>query len=199
MKNLLLILFFVNTPYLLMSSVKIDGAMGIKFGSNREQVKQEMAKKPDYILDEKNCDINNLFYKNGRFAGRDVEYLLLTFVDNKFQGAAIFFRAHLESEVIDDYNSIRDDLNQKYYVTEVIKEEYKYPYEAGDGFTETAIKQGKAKFLSVWKFESSINSEYNSSIILSISEDLKIILIYQEGTLGNIASEREKNKIMSDY
>ena len=105
----------------------------------------------------------------------------------------------MESQTIEKYEKIREELNQKYYITDKIIEEYKYPYEAGDGHTETAIEMGKAEFMTIWQFKCLTNNEFNNSIILSITNKLKVILIYSEGSLYQIYSDRENNKVMSDY
>jgi hypothetical protein len=179
-----------------MSEQKLEGFLGIKFGASTESVKDFMLAKPNCNLDLENSDNNQLFFEGAKFAGRDPLFILFKFVDNKFHTACVLIKPKLESQTIDLYNEIKDEINEKYYKTSEDYETYKYPYEKNDGHTETAIELGKASFSSYWKFNASSKDNY---IALSITEGLHIKISYQDGMLVQIAVERENAKNNDDY
>lgn len=200
MKNLILVvLLLLNFPSILKSADNIDGVMGIKFGLTVEQVKQQMSQKSDFQIELDETNLENLIYTNGKFAGRDVNFISFDFVDNQLYKVTIVLKVDFKSQIIDIYESVRDDLNQKYFITDRIIEEYKYPYEAGDGFVESAIELGKAKFATAWLFKNTLDSNFSNSILLSISTSFDVFLIYSEGRLKEIVTNRENKKNMSDY
>ena len=56
------------------------------------------------------------------------------------------------------------------------REEFEWPYEAGDGYEEIAIKMGKATFLSLWRQSVSDGSE---GVGLEITPRLVVRLFYE--------------------
>ncbi len=179
-----------------MNEQQLEGFLGIKFGTSSEDVKDFMFTKPNCTIDLENSDNNQLFFEGAKFAGREPLFILFKFVDNKFHTACVLIKPKLESQTIDLYNEIKNEVNEKYYKTEEDYETYKYPYEKNDGHTETAIELGKATFSAFWKFNSSSDENY---IALSITEGLHIKINYQDGSLVQIAVDREKAKNIDDY
>jgi hypothetical protein len=199
MKKMCLFLLFVLVSSANLFAGTLDGVLGLKFGSSREDVRQVMLKRADFPLDKANSTNDDVLYGAGKFAGRDVEVLYLQFVNNKLYSIAFFIPVDLESRLIDTYNEIQSELNEKYYESEEIIENYKEPYEKGDGYAETAIKIGKATFLTRWKFDSSSNNEYYNMITVGITTTMQILLIYKDGALDKVASEKNKAKKLDDY
>lgn len=179
----------------------LEAFLGIKFGSSLESVKEVMLAKPNCILDSENSDCNQLFFEGVKFAGREVLFISFKFIDDKFHTAYVLIRPKLESQTIDLYTEIKDEINTKYFITVEDYESYKTPYEKDDGYTETAIELGKASFSAYWKFKklTSVYDDLDNYITLGITEGLNIQICYQDGELINLAVEREKAKNSDDY
>jgi len=179
-------------PIKLESGSDIDGFWGMRFGSNQESVRKIMQSKAGYeIMYPATAD--RIIYTGGSFGGRDVALLSLDFVDGLFYQALIVFQSDLESRVIPTYRKIKAELTEKYNTPKVDTERYSYPYEKGDGHTETAIRLGKATFGALWVFSS------GNTIGLTIGSKMGIALTYFDGALNSIAEQRQKAKDMSDY
>lgn len=178
----------------------IEGFMGIKFGTSIDVVKKTMLSKPGCTLDNKYSDTNHLVFDGIKFAGRETLFIRFEFVDKKFHTATAFFKPNLSSKTIDLYNEIKSEINEKYYITEEDFEIYRSPYEKGDGYTESAIRLGKASFSAFWKYKNTNTTEdVNNYIALEINENLNIELSYQDGVLVKISSQRKKAKNNTDY
>lgn len=199
MKKISLFFLFAILSIVNIDAVNIDGVFGMKFGMPQEEVRQIMLKRSDFPIDKKGITKESLLYGSGKFAGRDIEALYLKFVDNKLSTVAFFFTVDLESKVVDTFREIKSELTEKYGETDMDIEDYTTPYEQGDGYTESAIKLGKASFLTRWTFDSSTNSEIKNYISLSITTSLSVMLLYQDGKLGELESQRDKEKALNDY
>jgi len=177
-----------------------DAFLGLKFGASVEHVKETILAKPGCVLDIENSDNENIIFNGLKFAGRETLLIMFRFIDNKFHTAHVFIKPKLESHIIDLYNEIKDEINDKYYITEEDYETYKFPYEKNDNYTETAISLGKASFSSFWKFKNRDTSEniYNY-ITLDITENLDIRVCYQDGILAELYMTKQKEKNQADY
>jgi hypothetical protein len=183
-----------------MNESTLDAFLGLKFGASIEHVKEIMIAKPDCVLDFENSDNENIIFNGLKFAGRETLLIMFKFINNKFHTAYVFIKPKLESYVIDLYTGIKNEINDKYYITEEDYETYKFPYEKNDGYAETAISLGKASFTSFWKFKNRDTSEniYNY-ITLDITENLDIRVCYQDGFLAELYINKQKEKNQADY
>jgi len=180
------------------TSQTLEGFMGIKFGASSETVKHTMSARPECRLNKQYSTEESLAFEGAMFAGRQTAIILFSFVNNKFYTASVFIIPSLESEAIELFNTIKEELDEKYFSTREYFETYKYPYEKGDGYTESAIKQGKASFIAFWAFQDADSSNKNF-ISLEIGKSLSIIITYQDGNLIKEASMLAKEKNYKDY
>lgn len=199
MKKLFLFIAIVFISTFYTNAGTLDGVFGMKFGMSQEEVKQIMLKRSDFPLNKIGNSKEAITYGAGKFAGRDIKILYLKFVDNKLSTIGFIYSIDLESEVVDTYQQIKRELVQKYGESELDIEDYSTPYEQGDGYTESAIRLGKATFLSKWTLGSSTNVDINNNIGLFISTGLSVMLLYQDGKLQKLESESDKEKALNDY
>lgn len=176
---------------------KIDGFWGVKFGSSYMQAKKIILSKEGAILDKKNSDSSIVVVDAAKFAGRQTSYIVLQFINDKFHTAVVSFKSDLEAKVVDLYETMETELNEKYFKTDSDFKNFKYPYKEGDGYEITAIKVGKATFASFWNFPR--EDGFTNSIYLTISENLLVKLRYQDGKLIEEAVEIQKSKNAKDY
>ena len=161
-------------------SQKLDGFLGIKFGSSIAEVKKEMLARKGCTIDLTKCDTSHLFFGDCVFAGRETLFILFRFFKNKFHTVNVFFRPAFEQKVNDLYLEIKKELDEKYYLTK-------------SDFNES--------FVSFWKFKNTktTRKDVNNSISLDITELSIVKLTYQDGllVLPALAAQNVKNK--SDY
>lgn len=189
MKTLLLIsLMFTG---LTLSSQELTGFWGLKFGSSISQAENYMATKPGCVLGPVDGKDDLLMYKGGTFAGKDIDFIALQFYKGAFYSGVVFLTPATEERAIPIYKELKADLTAKYSAPQKDYENYKYPYEKGDGHELTAIKLEKLKLTSLWFFD-------NASITLSISKDLQPALFYSETKMQTAVSEAAKTKEAND-
>lgn len=179
-----------------MKNLSLDGFLGIPFGSSIKEVTVKIEERQG-VLDIENSDNDSLIFNNVTFAGYKTELLLILFHEEEFAKALIYIKPKLESQVIGTYKSICDGLSDKYYITDKDFETYDYPYEENDGHTETGISLGKIDFSSFWNFSNSGNEDDYISVI--ITEDLEILITYENGYLAKLMSEKIKNINSADF
>jgi len=179
-----------------MTNQPLEGVFGIPFGANIEFAKFKMAER-DGILDESLSKPESLIFNNVVFAGMKTNMVILSFYNNQFTKASIYITPVVESETVALYQKIGGDLNSKYYVTDKDYETYDYPYEANDGHTTTAISAGLASFSRFWNFES--RGKEDDYISLSIDLYLDVVLVYENGDLMKLLSERTQQINSEDY
>ena len=111
----------------------------------------------------------------------------------------MYIKPKLESQTLEIYNDMKNEITNKYYKSTEDFETYKSPYIKGDGYTESAIKLGKAEFDIFWKFKVSQAINTYNYIELSITNDLYIQLNYEDGVIADLVSQRNKEKVITDY
>jgi hypothetical protein len=180
-----------------MNNLKLNGFLGIDFGVSQQILKEKFSSKTGGILDTENSDSETLFFNDANFAGRETELILFLFFKDKFCKASVIIRPKLESKIVEIYKQIKDEINEKYYVSETDYETYHYPYEEGDEMTETAISLGKAEFSCFWNFK---NSDFlDNYISLAINENMYISIDYEDGELMKQFVDRKKQQDALDY
>lgn len=197
MKNFILIILLLVSVNSF--SQTLDGFFGMKFGSSKESIKKIMLEKPGCNFDTKHSTEDILIFNGLKFAGRDIQFMLFSFTNNKFHTSRVVLVSELESKTVELYNEIKGELNEKYFTTKSDYEFYKSPYEKGDGYTESAIKLGKAEFSAFWKFKNPNSPEGQNIISLEINPSLSISLGYQDGVLIKEVVSKTKEKNYKDY
>ena len=127
-----------------------------------------------------------------------LENPFLFFVDNKFCKAAVYITPKLDAYVVQTYKEIKNEINSKYFVTNDDFEIYDEPYEKNDGYTESGIRNGKISFSSYWSFQDA-NNGLEDFIALKITDDLNIVINYEDGDLTEEMVNRIDDENISDY
>ncbi len=190
-----ILLFLLILPLVGLAQTKtIDGFWGIKFGSTKAAT--------DAAMKAKGCKSSTLAvtddmlaYDDVTFAQRKAFFVILKFYKNQFYEATVTYKPDPDM-VINQFEKMATELKSSYGETTVFHN-FTKPYELGDGYELSAIKQGKADYAAYW---STANSDGNKNFIsLDISKDLYVDLTYQDGTIIKKAiAEKDKLKA-NDY
>ena len=151
-----------------------------------------MSNRDGVIFDKKNSKNNFIVFKDGKFAGRKCLFSVFKLHKNQVWEIAIVIDCPLSADLVDKYKEMKKEINEKYFISESDYESYKYPYEKGDGHTETAISIGKASFSCYWVFK-------KQSITLEITKNMNIMITYQDTKLTEEAVNAIEEKNKSDY
>lgn len=181
-----------------MNELKLNNFLGIEFGASKETSKEKMLSRNGVTFDEENSTEDALFFDGLKFAGRQTSYVFLLFVNDKFTKSTVVITPKLDSNAINLYNDIKSEINSKYYITESDFKIFEEPYFENDGYTETGIRVGKIKFSSFWKFTDQ-NGGKDDYIALNISEDLQIIISYEDGDLSEEMIDIIQKENLDDY
>ncbi|MFC0426537.1 hypothetical protein [Chryseobacterium scophthalmum] len=104
---------------------KINGFLNISFGENKQSTIEKI-KERNGILDLDNSTDDSLIFDNLKFAGRETIFSAFHFIDDEFCRAMVFLKANLESRTIELYQQIKEEITQKYYITNQDFENYQY-------------------------------------------------------------------------
>jgi hypothetical protein len=172
----------------------IEGFLGIKFGTSRALVMQALSAKGG-VLDKKESDATLVTYKNIKLGHRSAAEIIVKFVNDKAFEADFIFDPGLDSKTIEYFFELANDIDEN-YGKGYLKKTYQEPYndKDDDGIKIDALKDGKAVYKSYWESLPSKNT-----IVASISEELAVILTYQDGDLTHEAVNKQKAKEKSDY
>ncbi len=176
---------------------QIHGFWGIPFGSPIAKAKEIILSKDGTALNKDLSDDSRIVVDGGNFAGRSVFLIVLQFEKDKLFNASVIFEVKLEARVIDFYEAMKTALNEQYFVSKKDLRQFKYPYKDGDGHETTAIKLGKARFTAFWEFPK--EGAPSDFINLEISENLHVVLTYQDGKLATEAIQKRESKDKQDY
>jgi hypothetical protein len=104
-------------------------------------------------------------------------------------------------DIIDSWNSLQLDFNKRNEILvnkygEPLKEvrDYEYPFKEGDEFSLLALESGKINYVNVW---GSVGENKNLSILLSITKEKNITLLYMNVKNRSIA-KKEQSVINND-
>lgn len=181
-----------------MKDLRLNGFLGVEFGSSKETAKEILLSRKGCVLDEVNSSDTALFFDDMKFAGRETSNVMLLFVDDKFAKAAVYIKPKLDAYVLEVYREIKNELNSKYFVTDDDFENYQQPYEENDGYLETGISLGKISISSFWSFVDA-NNGLEDFIALKISEDLEIVIHYEDGDLADEMVNKNNDANSLDY
>lgn len=189
-KGLFLFLFIILASSVDAQQKPIDGFLGIKFNSTREQV-INVAKLKGGISDPATTSKNQLGYKELSIAGRKAFRVTFQFHQNRFYQSFVFYVPDEDPQLYILYNEILKDLNEVYGVSEP-QREFVSPFKFGDGDEYVAIATGHAKISDTW-----IDTNTNCGIQLYITgKPYMIGLIYQNTKMYD---EAKGNSKINDY
>jgi len=168
----------------------LDGLLNIYWGMSSLKAKQLLLEREGVSLD--NVKDERWTFSGGTIAGYDVFNWMLYFNNDQFYEARVGINVALDAQAITKYKEVKTLLSKKYGTPDVIIENYSYPYEAGDGHEETAIKLGKAKIGADWKTN-------KTTISLQILTTLDIMLLYQANELSKEAKKNNEKKKLNEF
>jgi hypothetical protein len=191
MKKLFLIIIFTILGLITNAQTTLKGCMGINFGDSKSQVKAVMNTKKDFNPYKDESD--GLSYTEGSFAGHEAVGAIFKFYQDKLHTIIILLEIKQEPKAMDFYYEVLNDLKDKYGVMYDKGHVYRSPYFAGDGYTVSGIKMGYIDIQSLFTFDDT------NALAVSITSDISLKIVYQDGHLIDAAIEAEKNKQKQDY
>lgn len=195
----LLFTFICTTTF----SQQLNGFMGIPFGTPKSELKSKfMSKNPSATIYTDKPEVLTL--ENVSFGGRKAIAIIFAFTgDDKFHTGIVLLENETEDMVFDMYDEIVQDINIKYHYRDDKLEYWAYPYSASDKLNHgtTAIKLGKCKLQSIWKFDvnDSTSTEDDNVISVEVTKSCNIKIAYQNGILINQVVSVKKEKDQQDY
>ena len=194
MKKSLLIAFLL-IPFLSIAQTTkpVDGFLGIKFGSTKQEVIAAMqAKQAKY--EEASSKESFLQFSNVTVAHR-AAHCFVRFIDGKAYEALFNFFPESEPQIIEYYNALVTDISGAYGPGKAIVD-FKDPYKFGDGNESVALAEGNAKMFTNWK------SDNGNTMQVKISknqyDNLYVSLFYTDETLNKEVLARQKAKDKAD-
>jgi hypothetical protein len=181
-----------------MTDLRLTNFLGIEFGTKKEIVKEKILLRDGAIFDEENSSEDSLFFDGIVFGGRQTSFIYLLFIEDKFARAGVLIQPKLDAYAIATYSEIKNEINSKYYVTPDDFENYEEPYFENDGYTESGIQNGKIHFSSYWSFPNKENSK-DDFISIKITEELQIMINYEDGDLSEQMASMNSQKNSEDY
>lgn len=154
----------------------LHGFLDIKWNESLETAKKKLLKRKGINLDLKNTNSEQLVARGGEIGGERVSSMHLSFTDNMFTGAIVFFQEVPKHKILSKYKSIKELLIEKYGNPDIDAYEFKSPYYDGDGYETQAIRLGKGTVASVWEFP--VEGKEGYTITLVIKDNLSIQLGY---------------------
>jgi len=194
MKKTLLIALLLM-PFLGISQTKkpVDGFLGIKFGSSKEDVITAL-KARGGVLNNSSTD-KDVYFTDVKLGPRASESLTVSFVDNKMYFGAFYFKPDHDAEVFADYKALVNDIAEVYGKGKSTAD-YNSPYKEGDGDELQAVKAGEAKIFTDFKSDKNL---LQVKIKSTKDYDVYVIATYYDNTLLAEAQAKEKQKAKSDY
>jgi hypothetical protein len=193
MKKLLIITLFLM-PFVGFSQTNkpIEGFLGIKFGSSKADVLAALKAK-GAIFDKSTSDNDALTFTNVKLGPKKAIGLLVRFLNDKAFEANYIFMPELESQILDVYNGLIDDVTRVYGDGKPTRK-YNTPYEDSDndGDKIVGLKLGDINFHTVW-----IDSN-NNTIRISIKTNMTVNFQYQDNALAKEAIAKQNAKEKSD-
>lgn len=185
-------------------STELKGAAGVEFGSTKEIVKSMMRTKHSdaTFTEDKN---NTLYYVGGSWANREVAMWGFIFTSTgKLHTIAIIVDPEHDADIFELYDNVVTDISSKYGEpkTDDVYEFWKYPYTARDKYDHgvTALRNGLCDMSTFFWFPGSDGGFDNgkNSIYVQITDNINVVIKYQDGILAKEISKNRESKKISD-
>ncbi|KGT09506.1 hypothetical protein NV63_06665 [Elizabethkingia anophelis] len=162
---------------------------------SRIESKELMEKRNAYFREYNSSD-ELLNYTDIDLATRKINDANLYFIKNKLCKITLHFSIDIFiTKLVQYYNDIKTEINNKYYTSENDYINYTPPAYDSDDFEETHtynIRKGLIEYATYWNFKS--NTEYDDYIILKINKEVRIEITYQHGDLYREYIENKKQE-----
>lgn len=151
----------------------------LEWGTTRDAVKARLlARGYEYKKIEKDSDLTF----TGRLMGERALVFAYFTQDGRLAKVAVNLLTK-DADAIARYRDVVSTLATKYGVPADSFEIYKPPFERGDGYEETAIRTGKAHFLTYWP---------GKRLLADIEDDLTVMIQYESPAWHAEAQRRRK-------
>ena len=129
-------------------------------------------------------------------AGRKAKEVFFNFYQDQLCSTEIVYEPEFDDKIIEEYNSIKKEISNRYYVSENDFFEFEPPHYPTNDFSEIikALNKGHLKIECWWNFKS--DTDLDDYISIKISSDEKIHLKYENSELTKKYIENLK---LSDY
>ncbi|HTK21823.1 MAG TPA: hypothetical protein VL442_20040 [Mucilaginibacter sp.] len=195
MKKLLAIALLL-IPFLGFSQTTkpIDGFLGIKFGSTKQQVITAIKARGGVLINGA-PGANALSFSNVSLARRKSEMLRVKFVDGKAFKAGFMFKPQDDYHAIEYYNDLINDLNAVYGKGESTKK-YSSPASESDQNQMGDLLVGSAEYSTYW--DAADKNFIGLFIVKDDDDNLIVSLSYVDAALSDKADAQQANKDKSD-
>jgi len=184
-------------------SQQLTGFMGFQFGITKSELKTKfMSKNPLATVYTDKPEV--LTFENVSFGGRKAIAIIFAFTDDdKFHTGIVLLDNETEDMVFNIYDEIVQDVNTKYHYRDDKVEYWAYPYSASDKYNHgtTAMKIGKCRLQSIWRFDVNDPSSTDDDNVISVetTKSCNVKIAYQNGILINKVVSVKKEKDQQDY
>ena len=169
--------------------------MGITIDGTQSAIKSKLVPKGFKFIS--GTDIGYLY--EGKLNNEDISIMVRnTVLSKKVYSFYIKFRnikdswSQLESE-FENKNLI---LEEKYGAPFKEVRKYEYPFDENDEMHLTALESGKLSYLNLWN---QVGENKSMSIVLSISQDKTIVMLYSNSLNREIAIKEELKQNKNNY
>jgi hypothetical protein len=190
MKKIFFLIVFCYT-----SILNAQTFMGITIDGSQENIKAKLISK-GFKMIKSNQNDDDYYYK-GKLNNENIS--IMVGATPRTKKVYSFFITY--EEIIDSWNSLQSDFNKKNEIIvnkygEPLKEkrEFEFPFKEDDDYTLLALESGKLSYFNVW---GSVGENNNLSIILAITKEKNIALLYTNVKNRSIA-EKEQSVIDND-
>ena len=188
MKKIIFLFMFFYT-----SILNAQSFMGITIDGTQEVIKSKLIAKGFKLIKSK----SNANYYKGKLNN---DYISIAVSSTPKSKKVYSFFISFE-EVFDSWQSLLSDFDNRNEIIvnkygEPLKEvrDYEYPFKEADEFSLLALESGKINYFNVW---GSVGDNKNLSIVLAISKEKNISLLYMNVKNRSIA-EKEQSIINND-
>lgn len=178
------------------SMEKLKTIFGIPFGISRDELFEKLEGRYYHYSKDMDPSPNTIKIYYIELAGRDTKCVFFNFYQNQLCSVEIVYVPEFEDKIIEEYNSIKKEISNRYYVSENDFFEFEPPHYPTNDFSEIikALNKGHLKIECWWNFKS--DTDLDDYISIKISSDEKIHLKYENSELTKKYIENLK---LSDY
>ena len=166
--------------------MELKGFLNLPFGCDKEAVIKEIEENRKGRHYENEDTEDRMYFSRFYIANRKVDNSCFYFIDNKFCRVRITFDYNNNIyPALELYNMIKEEISNKYYVSDNDYVKYTPPAYEDDDFDtmhENSVRKGLIEYACYWNFPSEYDED--NYIILRMMSDLSIQINYEHGHLN---------------
>lgn len=162
---------------------KLKTIFGIHFGISREELFKKLEGRYYHYFSRHDPSPNTVNISYIEIAGRKAKEVFFNFYQDQLCSTEIVYEPEFDDKIIEEYNSIKKEISNRYYVSENDFFEFEPPHYPTNDFSEIikALNKGHLKIECWWNFKS--DTDLDDYISIKISSDEKIHLKYENSEL----------------